>query len=53
MLRARTAVCLGTLASVTCSVKLPDPTVLGAPEIWPLEESVNPAGKAPEAIDQV
>jgi len=45
-------VCLGTLASAACSVKVVDPTVLGTPEICPLEESVNPGGKVPEASDQ-
>jgi hypothetical protein len=53
MLRACIAVCIGTLASAACSVKVTDPTVLGAPEICPPGESVKPAGEAPEAIDQV
>src|SRR5436309_14461303 len=52
ILSARVAVCTGVLASVTCTVKLLVPVVVGVPEICPPEDSDNPAGSAPEISDR-
>ena len=42
------------LASVTCTVKLLVPIPVGVPEITPvLGASDNPAGSAPEVMDQL
>ena len=41
------------LASVTWTVKLLVPAVVGVPEIAPEEDSVRPAGRAPVARAQV
>jgi hypothetical protein len=42
------------LASLTCTVKLLDPIVVGVPEIAPEAELRDkPAGKVPEEIDHV
>ena len=47
-------VCTGELLSVTVAVKLEVPAEVGAPEIAPAAaESVRPAGKLPDVIDQV
>jgi len=51
MLSAFVAVRL--LASVTWTVKLEVPAVVGVPEIAPAELKLNPAGRLPEEIDQV
>jgi hypothetical protein len=40
-------------ADVTSTVNEPIPSAVGVPEITPAGESVNPAGSAPELIDQV
>ncbi len=48
------AVCGGELESASRTVKLLVPAVVGVPEMPPvLGLSVNPAGKVPEARDQV
>jgi hypothetical protein len=39
--------------SVTLTVKVEDPAVVGVPEIVPLVERLNPAGKDPELMLQV
>ena len=47
-------VAVNELASVARTVKLLVPVPVGVPEIAPvLDPSPNPAGKAPEMIDQV
>ena len=47
-------VAVNELASVICMVKLLVPVPVGVPEIAPvLDPSPSPAGKDPEAIDQV
>ena len=44
----------GLLLSVTVTVKLELPVEFGVPEITPVvAASVNPAGRPPDAIDQV
>jgi hypothetical protein len=44
---------VGALESVTRTVKLLAPAVVGVPEITPVVgESVNPVGRLPETIDQ-
>src|SRR5438876_4250834 len=53
ILSARLAVRIGVLPSVACTVKLLVPVVVGVPEICPPEDSVNPAGSAPEISDQL
>ena len=40
-------------ASVTLTVKLNDPLVVGVPEITPLVAKVNPVGNVPEIFVQV
>jgi len=53
-LKLSALVAVNELASVTCAVKLLVPVPVGVPEITPvLDASVNPAGKMPEAMDQV
>jgi len=48
------AVCgVGVVASVTLAVKLKEPEAVGVPEMAPAEESVRPAGKAPELMLQL
>src|SRR5689334_21962787 len=52
MLNARVAVC--ELASITCTVKLLVPVVIGVPEITPVPAArVSPAGRDPAVIDQM
>ena len=42
------------LASFICTVKVLAPAVVGVPEMIPVEAArVRPAGRVPEAIDQV
>jgi hypothetical protein len=54
MVRLSALVAVCELASVTCTVQLLVPDPVGVPEIAPeLDASVNPAGKAPEMMDQV
>jgi hypothetical protein len=44
----------GEDVSVTLTVKVDDPAVVGVPEIFPVVVvSVNPAGKVPDEMDQV
>lgn len=51
---ATEAVCIGFAASVAFAVKLKLPATVGVPEIMPVDEArVSPAGRLPEAIDQV
>jgi hypothetical protein len=48
------AVCaVGVVESVTLAVKLKEPEAVGVPEMVPAEESVRPAGKAPELMLQM
>jgi hypothetical protein len=44
---------VGVAESVTVTVKLDTPAVVGAPEITPVELSDNPAGSVPGGTDQV
>jgi hypothetical protein len=47
------AVCTGDPLSATAKVNVEVPLPVGVPEITPVLESVNPAGRFPEAIDHV
>ena len=47
------ALCAGVPESVTLTVKLDVPALVGVPVIWPLEESVRPAGRLPAATLQL
>jgi hypothetical protein len=47
------AVCDGDPLSVTCTVKVAVPGVVGVPLITPALDSVRPCGKIPEESDQV
>jgi hypothetical protein len=49
----RSLVAVPPTLSATWTVKLEVPAVVGVPEITPAELSDNPAGRAPELIDQV
>jgi hypothetical protein len=53
MLNACVAACAGELESVTWTVKLLPPAVVGVPEICPLAERVKPEGRVPENSDQL
>ena len=54
MLMLRVLVPVRDLASVTCTVKLALPIVVGVPEIAPVPLSkLNPAGKLPDVMLQV
>ena len=44
---------VGVLLSVTLTVKLEVPALVGAPEIAPLEDRLKPAGRDPEATTHV
>jgi hypothetical protein len=44
---------VGEVASVTCTVKVELPGVLGEPVMAPSGDSVNPAGKEPVLINHV
>jgi len=47
-------VCTGLLLSVTLTVKLEVPLPVGVPEMTPVDEDkLRPAGRLPEATDQV
>jgi hypothetical protein len=46
-------VCTGDPLSLTATVKVAVPVAVGVPEITPAFESVNPAGKLPDASDHV
>ncbi len=49
----RLAIAVPLILSVTSTVKLEVPTVVGVPVIVPVDEvSDSPSGKAPEFIDQ-
>jgi hypothetical protein len=50
---ALVAVSAGVWASVTWAVKLAVPAVVGVPEMTPPEERDRPAGREPEASDQL
>jgi hypothetical protein len=51
---AAVVVCEGLLESVTCTVMLLEPAVVGVPLITPVvDESDKPAGNVPEASDHV
>lgn len=47
------AVCAGDALSFTATVNVAVPLAVGVPEIKPALVSVSPAGKLPEAIDQL
>jgi hypothetical protein len=47
------SVCAGDPLSFTATVNVAVPLAVGVPEITPALESANPAGRLPEAIDQV
>ena len=48
------AVCAaGVVESVAFTVKLNEPEAVGVPEMVPAEDSVRPAGKAPELMFQL
>jgi hypothetical protein len=47
------SVCAGDPESDTVTLNVDVPLTVGVPEIAPLLESVNPAGKLPDAIDHV
>ena len=50
----RSLVAVVRLASFICTVKVLAPTVVGVPEMTPVEAArARPAGRVPEAIDQV
>lgn len=53
MLKLAVAVVAGEPESVTLTVNVEDPLVVGVPEITPAVESVSPAGKVPEETDQL
>ncbi len=47
-------VCTGSLLSLTVTVKVEIPLVVGVPAIVPVvAPNVNPAGNVPDVIDQV
>ena len=48
MLKDAVADSVGDELSVTFTVKVDDPAVVGVPEITPEEESVSPAGRDPD-----
>ena len=52
MLRLAVAVLVGTLESVTVTVKVKVPACVGVPEIWPEPEMEIPAGNDPWVTDQ-
>ena len=41
------------IPSVTCTLKVKEPTVVGTPDSIPFASSVMPGGNVPEASDQV
>jgi hypothetical protein len=43
----------GLLLSLTVAVNAAAPPVVGVPEITPVDDRVKPAGRLPEAIDQL
>jgi hypothetical protein len=45
--------CTGLLLSFTVAMKAEDPLVVGVPDMTPAEDSARPAGKLPDAIDQL
>jgi hypothetical protein len=47
------AVCAGDELSVTVTVKLDVPVVVGFPEITPALDMESPAGRLPEVTDQL
>jgi hypothetical protein len=47
------AVCAGDPLSLTPTVNVNDPVVVGVPVITPALDRLRPAGRLPEAIDQV
>ena len=48
------AVCaVGVVESVALAVKLKEPEAVGVPEMVPAEDSVRPAGNAPELMLQL
>ncbi len=47
------AVCTGGPLSVTWTVKLAGPGVVGVPLITPALDNVSPAGKVPDETDQL
>jgi len=49
----RSAVAAPPALSVTWTVKVEVPSVVGVPEITPEESSDSPSGKVPDAMDQV
>jgi hypothetical protein len=53
MVMDRASVAVAPLLPATWTVKLDMAAVVGVPEITPAELSDNPAGRAPELIDQV
>src|SRR5438132_7239353 len=53
ILSAREAVCTGVLESVTCTVTLLVPVVVGVPEICPPEDSHTPDGSATHISKQL
>ncbi len=54
MLMLSALVAVFEVASVTCTVKLLGPAVVGVPETTPVADaSVSPAGSTPAEIDQV
>jgi hypothetical protein len=55
MVRVKDAVAVAGVVceSLTCTVKVEGPWVVGVPEMNPEVERVNPAGKLPEAMLQV
>jgi hypothetical protein len=46
-------VCAGEAESDTVTANVDVPLALGVPEITPVAESVSPAGRLPEVIDQL
>jgi len=53
-LKLSDCVAIAELASLTCTVKLLVPVLVGVPEITPLlDASDSPAGRVPEAMDQL
>jgi len=53
MLKGLTTLSAGTELSVTFTVKLDVPAVVGKPVSTPALERVSPAGRLPEEIDHV
>jgi hypothetical protein len=47
------AVCTGGPLSVTCTVKLAGPGVVGVPLMTPAADNARPAGKVPDETDQL